>query len=109
MSKYQNLISGETFSSKLEWQETMAIANPHNTEVNAALNISPNDCSAVFLFGRNHDCEMIAEQNDGNFYTCFGNADIATDDPQAAIDFLWSQMYSPVCHICGETFTEEDL
>jgi uncharacterized CHY-type Zn-finger protein len=105
---YRNIMTGEQFNSKLEWQETMAIANPCHTEVNAALNVSVNDCAVVFLFGRNKDCEMIARTNDGKFYTCYGNADISADDPQKAIDFLWNEMYFPVCHICDETFTPEN-
>ena len=87
---FTNNLTGDKFSSKIAWQETMSVGNPHNLDVNTQLGISANDCVAAFVFG---DGMMIAKQTDGSFYTIVCQDEAESKDPQEIIDFLWSALY----------------
>ena len=86
---FTSILDGSEWENKVQWQKTMRVGNPHNEDANTQLGIEANSAVAVFVFG---DDSMIAKMNDGTFYSILFRDEISTNDPQKAIDWLWSNI-----------------
>ena len=84
---YTNKLTGHTFGSKAEWQETMAVGSGEIAKDN---NVS-DTARASFVFG---DGMVIAKEQDGRFYSIVGSSENLTDSAQEAIDWLWNELYT---------------